>query len=173
MSEFKYQDPFPLGKDDTEYRLLTKEYVSTAEFDGQEVLKVDPEGLAFLSNQAFREVNFLLRPRTTIKWLPFFVTRKRLPMTAALPWPCCRMPWSPPSLNCRSARIPARQPFSAKKAKACGPAAMMQKCSPKVSTKPTPKRTCVTRRMLRSTCTMRSTPNVTCPPRLTCCRLGQ
>ena len=62
MSEFKYQDPFPLGKDDTEYRLLTSEYVSTVEFDGQQVLKVDPEGLAFLSNQAFREVNFLLRP---------------------------------------------------------------------------------------------------------------
>jgi len=62
MSEFKYQDPFPLGKDTTEYRLLTKEYVTTAQFEGQEILKVDPEALAFLSNQAFREVNFLLRP---------------------------------------------------------------------------------------------------------------
>ncbi len=62
MSEFKYQDPFPLGKDTTEYRLLTKDYVSTAEFDGKQILKVDPEGLAYLSNQAFREVNFLLRP---------------------------------------------------------------------------------------------------------------
>jgi len=62
MSEFKYQDPFPLGKDDTEYRLLTADHVSTTQFDGQEVLKVDPEALAFLSNEAFREVNFLLRP---------------------------------------------------------------------------------------------------------------
>ncbi|MDD3802133.1 MAG: fumarate hydratase, partial [Desulfuromonas thiophila] len=62
MSEFFYQDPFPLGKDDTQYRLLTKDYVSTTSFEGQEILKVDPEGLAFLSNQAFREVNFLLRP---------------------------------------------------------------------------------------------------------------
>ena len=62
MSEFKYQDPFPLGKDTTEYRLLTKDYVSTAQFDGQEVLKVDPEALVLLSNLAFREVNFLLRP---------------------------------------------------------------------------------------------------------------
>ncbi len=62
MSEFKYQDPFPLGKDTTEYRLLTKDYVSTAQFEGKEVLKVDPKALAFLSNQAFREVNFLLRP---------------------------------------------------------------------------------------------------------------
>jgi len=62
MSEFKYQDPFPLGKDDTEYRLLTADYVSTADFDGQEVLKVAPEALAYLSNEAFRDVNFLLRP---------------------------------------------------------------------------------------------------------------
>ena len=62
MTEFKYQDPFPLGKDKTKYRLLTSDYVSTANFDGREILKVDPEGLAYLANQAMREVNFLLRP---------------------------------------------------------------------------------------------------------------
>ncbi len=62
MTEFKYQDPFPLGKDKTKYRLLTSDYVSTADFDGREILKVDPEGLAYLANQAMREVNFLLRP---------------------------------------------------------------------------------------------------------------
>jgi fumarate hydratase class I len=62
MPEFSYQDPFPLGKDTTKYRLLTKEYVSTTKFDGKEILKVDPEGLAFLSHQALRDVSFLLRP---------------------------------------------------------------------------------------------------------------
>jgi fumarate hydratase class I len=62
MAEFKYQDPFPLEKEHTEYRLLTKEYVSTASFEGKEVLKVAPEGLTFLANQAMREVSFLLRP---------------------------------------------------------------------------------------------------------------
>ena len=62
MPGFTYQDPFPLGKDTTKYRLLTKEYVSTAKFDGKEVLKVDPEGLAYLSHQALRDVSFLLRP---------------------------------------------------------------------------------------------------------------
>ncbi len=61
--EFSYQDPFPLEKDDTQYRLLTKEFVSVARFDGQEILKVAPEGLAYLGNQAMREVSFLLRPR--------------------------------------------------------------------------------------------------------------
>jgi fumarate hydratase class I len=62
MPEFLYQDPFPQGKDDTKYRLLTKEYVSVSRFNGKEVLVVDPEGLAFLSHQAFRDVSFLLRP---------------------------------------------------------------------------------------------------------------
>jgi fumarate hydratase class I len=62
MPEFTYQDPFPLGKDTTKYRLLTKEYVSTTKFDGKEILKVEPEGLAFLAHQALRDVSFLLRP---------------------------------------------------------------------------------------------------------------
>jgi fumarate hydratase class I len=62
MPEFSYQDPFPQGKDTTKYRLLTKDYVSVGKFDGAEVLKVDPEGLAFLAHQALRDVSFLLRP---------------------------------------------------------------------------------------------------------------
>ena len=63
MLEFKYQDPFPLRKDDTKYRLLSRDFVSGANFDGQTMVKVDREGLAFLANQAMREVSFLLRPR--------------------------------------------------------------------------------------------------------------
>ena len=62
MPPFTYQDPFPLGKDTTKYRLLSKEHVSTTKFDGKEILKVDPEGLAFLAHQALRDVSFLLRP---------------------------------------------------------------------------------------------------------------
>jgi fumarate hydratase class I len=62
MPEFAYHDPFPLAKDDgTRYRLLTTDYVSVAEFDGREVLKVDPEGLTFLAREAMRDVSFLLR----------------------------------------------------------------------------------------------------------------
>jgi fumarate hydratase class I len=62
MPEFLYQDPFPQGKDDTKYRLLTREHVSVSRFNGKEVLVVDPEALATLANQAFRDVSFLLRP---------------------------------------------------------------------------------------------------------------
>ena len=62
MPDFKYQDPFPLSKSTTRYRLLTKDYVSTSEFEGREILKIDEEGLVFLSRQAMRETSFLLRP---------------------------------------------------------------------------------------------------------------
>jgi fumarate hydratase class I len=59
---FVYQEPFPLGPDTTSYRLLTKDHVSTAEFEGKSVLKVAPEGLALLAHEAFKAINFTLRP---------------------------------------------------------------------------------------------------------------
>ncbi|ELV3467677.1 fumarate hydratase [Enterobacter asburiae] len=59
---FFYQYPFPLAHDDTEYYLLTKEHVSVAEFEGQEVLKVEPEALTLLAQQAFHDAAFMLRP---------------------------------------------------------------------------------------------------------------
>lgn len=59
---FKYQEPFPMGKDTTEYYLLTKDYVSVSEFEGKEILKVEAEGLTAMANAAFRDVAFLLRP---------------------------------------------------------------------------------------------------------------
>ncbi len=60
-SAFHYQDPFPLGKDQTQYRLLTRDYVTLSEFEGKPVLKVAPEGLTLLANQAFHDINFYLR----------------------------------------------------------------------------------------------------------------
>ncbi|MFV0264296.1 MAG: class I fumarate hydratase FumA [Kluyvera sp.] len=59
---FVYQDPFPLSHDDTEYYLLSREHVSVAQFDGQEVLKVAPEALTLLAQQAFHDAAFMLRP---------------------------------------------------------------------------------------------------------------
>ncbi|MGN0221512.1 MAG: fumarate hydratase [Prevotella sp.] len=59
--EFKYAPMFQLGKDDTEYYLLSKEGVSMGDFEGKPILKVAPEALTMLANQAFRDVNFLLR----------------------------------------------------------------------------------------------------------------
>ena len=59
---FVYQDPLPLGPDETEYRLLSREGVSTATFEGREILKVAPQALAFLARQAFHDTSFYLRP---------------------------------------------------------------------------------------------------------------
>jgi fumarate hydratase class I len=64
MPEFTYQDPFPLPHhDDTRYRLVTNEHVSVADFQGTPMLKVAPEGLRRVANEAMRDVSFLLRAK--------------------------------------------------------------------------------------------------------------
>lgn len=60
---FTYQDPFPLGADETDYRLLSREGVTTATFEGKEILKVAPEALAYVAQQAFHDCSFMLRPK--------------------------------------------------------------------------------------------------------------
>ena len=62
MVEFKYAPMFQLGPDKTEYYKLSSEGVSVGEFEGKPILKVSPQALTLLSRQAFRDVNFLLRP---------------------------------------------------------------------------------------------------------------
>ena len=59
--EFRYAPMFQLGKDETEYYKLTSDYVSVGEFEGKPILKIEPEALTMLAQQAFRDVNFLLR----------------------------------------------------------------------------------------------------------------
>lgn len=61
--EFFYQDTFPLSKDDTEYEKISSDFVSVLNVDGQEILKVEPEALTFLANEAFKNINFYLRPK--------------------------------------------------------------------------------------------------------------
>jgi len=63
MSDFNYQKPFPIKKDDTKYRLLTTDFVSIVEFDGRKILKIDPKGLELLAKEAFSDVSFFLRPK--------------------------------------------------------------------------------------------------------------
>lgn len=62
MADFIYQKPFPLGEDTTNYRLVSKDYVSTVEIDGRQILKVDPKGLELLAQEAMSDVSFYLRP---------------------------------------------------------------------------------------------------------------
>ncbi len=58
---FHYQDPFPLGKDTTEYYLLTKEGITTTTFEGKEILKVDSSILTKVAKQCFHDCSFMLR----------------------------------------------------------------------------------------------------------------
>ncbi len=62
MTAFKFQEMFPLGDDPTEYRLLTRDHVRVASFEGRDILVVEPEALTLLAEQAFRDVSHLLRP---------------------------------------------------------------------------------------------------------------
>lgn len=59
--EFKYAPMFQVGKDDTEYRFLTKEGVTTSELEGKQIVKVSKEALTYLAQQAFHDVEFSLR----------------------------------------------------------------------------------------------------------------
>jgi fumarate hydratase, class I len=61
MSVFYYQKPFPLGEDPTEYVRLTTQFVETANFEGREILKINPEALTLLTNEAIKAISFKLR----------------------------------------------------------------------------------------------------------------
>ncbi|GHF23992.1 fumarate hydratase class I [Kordiimonas sediminis] len=61
MSDYTYSKLFQHGSDDTEYRKLTSDYVSTIEVDGRKILKVEDEGLKLLSKVAMSDIAHLLR----------------------------------------------------------------------------------------------------------------
>ncbi len=58
---FFYAPMFQLGEDKTEYRLISTDGVSVADFEGTPILKVSAAALELLATQAFHDVNFMLR----------------------------------------------------------------------------------------------------------------
>jgi fumarate hydratase class I len=62
VTEFVYHDVLPLGPDDTSYRLLTADHVSTIEAAGKRFLQVEPEALTLLTRQAMLDIAHLFRP---------------------------------------------------------------------------------------------------------------
>jgi len=60
--EFRYAELLPSGADDTPYRLITTEGVSTVDVDGQTFLKVAPEALERLTSEAMHDISHYLRP---------------------------------------------------------------------------------------------------------------
>ena len=62
MTEFAYSDLLPLGPDETEYRLVTSDGVETFEAGGQRFLRVEPEALTRLADEAMHDIAHYLRP---------------------------------------------------------------------------------------------------------------
>ncbi len=62
MPDFAYTDLLPLGPDETPYRLLTTEGVSTVEAGGRTFLQIEPEALRLLAETAIHDISHLLRP---------------------------------------------------------------------------------------------------------------
>ena len=62
MNGYTHHEMIPLGSDETPYRLLTTDHVSTGSFEGGDVLKVEAAGLTMLADQAMRDNAHLLRP---------------------------------------------------------------------------------------------------------------
>ena len=60
--EFSHVDPLPLGPDDTEYRRLSADGVTTVEAAGRTFLRIEPEVLTRLTREAIKDIQHLLRP---------------------------------------------------------------------------------------------------------------
>jgi fumarate hydratase class I len=63
MPEFEFSEILPLGHDDTEYRLIGTEGVSTFETPEGTFLKVSPEAITLLTRTAMRDIAHLLRSK--------------------------------------------------------------------------------------------------------------
>jgi fumarate hydratase class I len=59
---FQYEELLPLGHDDTPFRLITSDHVSTFEALGKTFLQVEPEALTQLTTEAMKDIAHLLRP---------------------------------------------------------------------------------------------------------------
>lgn len=59
--EFFYQPLYPLSEDKTEYYQLTDKYVSVESFADKDILKIEPEALTVLAQQAIHDSQFFLR----------------------------------------------------------------------------------------------------------------
>ena len=53
--DFIYQDPYPILKDDTQYKKITSDYVSVEKLGTREILTIDPKGLELLAQEAMNQ----------------------------------------------------------------------------------------------------------------------
>ena len=62
MSDYVHHEMFPLGEDETDYRLVTADHVGIERFNGEEILTVETAALTTLAVAAFRDIAHFLRP---------------------------------------------------------------------------------------------------------------
>ena len=141
---FKYQPMFEKGKDTTEYYLLTKDYVSVSEFEGKPILKIEKEGLTAMANAAFRDVSFMLRRSHNEQVAKILSDPEASDNDKYVALTCFP-----------SARIQVRPSSTARKASRYGRAIATKRPCRWVCTRLILRRTCATRRTLRSPCTRR------------------
>ena len=63
MADFLYQEPFPIQRDNTEYRKITSDHVRVEKMGDREILVVEPKGLELLAQEAMHDVSFYLRKK--------------------------------------------------------------------------------------------------------------
>ena len=59
--DFQFQPLLPVGHDDTAYRKVTSDHVSTFDAAGKTFLKIEPEAITQLTQEAMRDIAHLLR----------------------------------------------------------------------------------------------------------------
>ena len=62
MPDFSYSELLPLGKDETTYRLVSREGVSVVKLGDREFLQVDASALEKLTAEAIHDISHYLRP---------------------------------------------------------------------------------------------------------------
>ena len=121
MADFKYAPMFQLGEDKTEYRLLSKEGISTAEFEGKTILKVSKEALTMLAQQAFHDVEFMLRREHNEQVAKILTDPEASENDKYVACSSFATPRQPPRVSSRSARIRAPLSSTARRDSVCGP----------------------------------------------------
>ncbi len=61
--DFIYQEPFPILKDDTQYKKISSDYVKVEKLGEREILTIEPKALELLSEVAMNDVSFMLRTK--------------------------------------------------------------------------------------------------------------
>lgn len=153
--DFKYAPMFQLGEDTTEYRLLSKEGVSTGEFEGKTILKVSKEALTLLAQQAFHDVEFMLRREHNLQVAKILSDPEASENDKYVALQFLRNAETACKGILPSARTPVLPSSTARRDSAYGPTSRTKRLSHAVFTTLSHRTTCATRRTLRSICTTR------------------